>query len=108
MNFFGKNISLIREKAGLSQAEFARLLKVPQSNLNRWESGSITPSLETIIKIVKTLNISFEEILLSENERKAKSPNIALSRRFTSIEQLPHKEQDILFQIIDVFIKSKK
>jgi len=106
---FGKNISLIREKAGLTQTEFARLLKIPPPNVTRWESGSITPSIQSIIKIAKTLGITTDEILLPEDEREvSKSSNIALSRRYKSIEKLPNKDQDILFQIIDVFLKSKK
>jgi len=96
----GKNIIQLREKAGLSQAEFARLLKVPQPNITRWESGAITPSIESIIKIAKALGVSIDEILLTENEREKLEPsNHALLKRFKSIEKLPNKDKETLIQL---------
>jgi transcriptional regulator with XRE-family HTH domain len=106
---FGKNILQIRKKAKLSQSEFAKLLKVKQPNIPRWESESVTPSILTIIKIAKNLNVTTDELLLSEDELKGKkTSDPALAMRIKSIEKLSEKNKETLFQVIDAYLKSLK
>lgn len=105
----GKNIRLIRLKAGLSQIEFARLLETSQPNIHRWEKDIVSPSIKSIIKMAKLLNVPTDSILLSPDERNTlNSSNTFLSKRLKSIEKLTYKDQETLFQIIDAFLKSKK
>jgi transcriptional regulator with XRE-family HTH domain len=47
---------LIREarlRAGLTQAELGRRIGRPQSQIARWESGRVEPSLETLVKLTR-------------------------------------------------------
>jgi len=104
----GKNIHQLRIKAGLSQDEFAKLLKVSQPNVNRWENNIVVPSIKTVIKIARVLKISADSILFSTKDKnRLKSSNLALSKRLKNIEKLPTKDRRTLFQIIDAFLKSK-
>ena len=47
---------LLREarlRAGLTQKELARRIGRPQSQIARWESGHVEPSLETLQKVIR-------------------------------------------------------
>lgn len=52
----GNLISQIRQERGLTQAEFAKLLKTSQSAVNRMEKGKQNLSLETLGRISDVLN----------------------------------------------------
>ncbi len=106
---YAKNIKKLRIKAGLSQDEFARLLKVPQPNVNRWENGVITPSLKTIEKMAQVLQVPSDAILFNKSDKeKIKTSSKALTARLKKIEKLSYTDQQAIFQIIDAFLKSKK
>ncbi len=44
-------IKIIRQKALLSQTEFAEAISVSFATVNRWESGKTTPKMTTMRKI---------------------------------------------------------
>ena len=46
-----------RRRAGLTQTELARRLGLPQSQVSRWERGSVAPSLETLQRIVRACGL---------------------------------------------------
>lgn len=51
---------LIREarlRAGLTQAELGRRVKRNQSAIARWESGRVTPSLETLRHVIRACGL---------------------------------------------------
>lgn len=51
---------LIREarlRSGLTQAELGRRVNRPQSAIARWESGRVTPSLETLRDVVRACGL---------------------------------------------------
>ena len=58
-------IKIIRQKAFMTQAAFAKELKVAFSTVNRWESGKTYPNISAMkqIKIFcDNNNISFDEL----------------------------------------------
>lgn len=46
-----------RRRAAITQAELARRLSVPQSQVSRWERGAVAPSLETLQRIVRACGL---------------------------------------------------
>ena len=46
-----------RRRAGLSQAELARLAGAPTSSIGRWERGEVLPSLETLRRLVRACGL---------------------------------------------------
>ena len=46
-----------RRRASLTQAEVARRLSIPQSQLSRWERGRVAPSFETLQRVVRACGL---------------------------------------------------
>lgn len=62
MNSFGNNLKNLRKLNKLSQSEFAVKMGTTQQRVSEWECDKVEPSLYNIMKIIKTLNTSFEEL----------------------------------------------
>ncbi|QQS68363.1 helix-turn-helix transcriptional regulator [Candidatus Saccharibacteria bacterium] len=57
-------IKKLREKKGLSQEKLARLADVSTNTIVNIESGKQTnPTIETVSKIAKALDVKIEELL---------------------------------------------
>ena len=62
MSTFGNNLKSLRKESKISQSEFARLLDTTQQRVSEWETDKVEPSLYNIMKIIKVLNTTFEEL----------------------------------------------
>ena len=62
MNSFGENLKSIRKLNKISQKEFAKKMDTTQQRVSEWECNKIEPSLYNLMKIIKALNTSFEEL----------------------------------------------
>lgn len=47
----------VRRRGRLTQAELARRLGLPQSQVSRWERGAVTPSFEALQRIVRACGL---------------------------------------------------
>ena len=63
---FGQKIRNRREQLGYTQAELAERLKSTQPYISRLERGNFNPSMQMIINIATTLNISIDYLLLDK------------------------------------------
>ena len=59
---FGNNLKTLRKLKKISQKEFALKLSTTQQRVSEWECDKIEPSLYNIIKILKVLEVDFEEL----------------------------------------------
>lgn len=62
MSTFGENLKALRELNKLSQKEFANKLCTTQQRVSEWECNKVEPSLYNILRIIKVLNTTFEEL----------------------------------------------
>ena len=59
-----KNIKKYRKERGLSQDKLSRLADVAHATIIKIESGGIqSPTIDTVQKIAKALDVSVEELL---------------------------------------------
>ncbi len=79
---------LIREarlRAGLTQYELAELCDRDRSVIARWEQGSVAPSIETLVELVRACGFDLPLELLpyqpSEEERLRKNALLSPERR---------------------------
>jgi len=59
----GKNLKRIRTAKGISQGKIARILKVGRSFITNIENGKTNPTLDTIAKIAKAIDVSVGELM---------------------------------------------
>ena len=59
---FGHNLKAARKNSKISQRDFAERLQTTQQRVSEWERDKVEPSLFNIIKILKILEISFEDL----------------------------------------------
>lgn len=63
MSTISKNLRKLREDKGLSQEKLARLSDVANNTVVKIEAGkNQNPTLDTLKKIAKALNISIDEL----------------------------------------------
>ncbi len=67
---FGERIKELRVSLGLNQVEFGRKLPVSKQSVSNWENENILPSIDMLIKICNTYNVSADYLLGIEHERK--------------------------------------
>ena len=58
----GKQIQKLRESRGLSQQDLAAKCNFEKSNMSRLETGRVNPTLSTLEKIAKALDVSIAEL----------------------------------------------
>lgn len=59
----GRNLKRIRTKKKISQGDIARALKVARSFVSDLENGKRNPTLDTISKLAKAINVSVGELM---------------------------------------------
>lgn len=78
----GLRISVLRKKAGLSQAELAEKLGISPQAISKWESGKNLPDIDTFCELAWLFNTTLDSIVNSEllfehsNEKFNLSDNI--------------------------------
>lgn len=58
----GENIKMLRKYNMLNQKQFAELMGTTQQRVSEWETNKIEPSLYNVIKMLKVLGVTFEEL----------------------------------------------
>ena len=70
-NIVARNIVMLRKKAGLTQMALATKISYSDKAISRWESGEVTPDVDTLHKLSKifkcNISLFFEENLTAKN-----------------------------------------
>lgn len=64
-----KNIKNLRLSRNISQVELARRLNVSKQSVSNWENDNIQPSIEMLVKIAKSLDVSTDYLLGLSNQK---------------------------------------
>ena len=59
----GENLKKFRKESGLSQQQVAKLLKIDQSNVSRWERDLSRPDYENLVMLAKIYEVTVNDIL---------------------------------------------
>ena len=63
-NLMKNNIQQLRKAMNLSQEELATRTDVSRQTINSIETGKFDPSLPLVFKLLKTLDVSLEELFI--------------------------------------------
>ena len=70
VNMLGARIGELRRRAGMSQSELAKRLKVSPSAVGMYEQGRREPSADMLLAIARTLNVTVDYLLSGEPGRE--------------------------------------
>ena len=62
MSTFGENLKNLRKLNKISQNDFAKEMNTTQQRVSEWECNKVEPSLYNLMKIIKVLNTTFEDL----------------------------------------------
>ena len=58
-----RRIREVRTEAGLTQAQFGKMLSVSQDTVSLWEKGKSAPTAEYLTEICKLFGVSADDLL---------------------------------------------
>ncbi len=68
---FGNRLYELRKRAGLSQAELARMVGVTNKAVSKWETGSAKPGFDTAHRLADALNVTIGDLIVApESDKK--------------------------------------
>jgi transcriptional regulator with XRE-family HTH domain len=110
METLSRRIKELRKEKNWSQDELAKKIEVGDSRqISRYETGRITPSVETTVKIAQVFDVSTDYLLI---ENATREPSIMEDKealkQLENIQKLSEKDRDCLFYIIDALVAKKK
>jgi transcriptional regulator with XRE-family HTH domain len=93
----------LREAAGLSLRELARLIDEHPSNVSFWERTGKTPKSEVLVSMASALGITVEELLGEKKPRKMGPSGRAL-KSFEQVSHLPRSQQKKILDVVDALL----
>jgi transcriptional regulator with XRE-family HTH domain len=60
---FGQRLRETRVRAGLSQSDLEQVSGIPKARLSRYENGHVAPSIQTLERLARALNVSEASLL---------------------------------------------
>lgn len=96
----GARIRHFRHLRGLSQEQLALQAGLNTAFLGHLERGLKSPTITTLEKLVKALNITFEELFAEEISMSDQNRDAAMERLLLLVRDLPAEQLDKLTDII--------
>jgi len=107
----GAHLAALRRSAGLSQAELARLVRVPQSNIALWERSPHPPRSDALPALARALGVATDDILAPEASGLP-PPLVAgagraseLQRVFEEVRRLPRSQRDRVVEFVSTLLQ---
>ena len=96
----GKRIKELRKNAGLTQEKLAELIFIETSTLSGIESGRHFPSLITLEKVAKVLNVNLKNIFdYSHLENKEEKQKFIIE----NIKNLDEEKLTYVYEFVDKY-----
>jgi transcriptional regulator with XRE-family HTH domain len=77
---FGQRLRQTRIKAGLSQSDLEEISGIPKARLSRYENGHVAPSIQTLERLARALNVSEASLLGDERALMEEFFNVLTAR----------------------------
>ena len=99
----------LRAEQGLSQAELADKIGSDARQVSRYVNGRIAPSLEAVVRIAETFNVSIDYLVIPDAPRRPlHAPGNALDARLADLSQLTDDERATITNVIDAITTKAK
>lgn len=107
-----KNLIKLREAKRISQKELAEAMKIAQTQYGKVERGEVVPSLPTLLKAAKALEVSIDTIIYGEAAPKTSDnsnfSNSVFFERLKVLDSLKGEDKTIAIQMLDLVVAKEK
>ncbi len=100
-----KVISDIRDAKGWNQSELADKSGVSRVMIGKYERGEAVPSIDAAKKIADALEVTLDYLVGEGTNSKLDKKNV---KRLHDIELLEEPKRNMLFDLIDTYIRDAK
>ncbi len=109
MELFEK-IKQARKEKGFSQKQLAGLADLNMNLISKYETNNVTPTIESLKKIAKALEISTDYLLFDDAPKDGvtKLKDLSLFEKFKTIENLDEESRRTIENVIDAVIVKKQ
>lgn len=101
----GERITQLRKQFSLSQEDLAKKIGVSRTIIGNYERNTNTPSIEVLVKIAKTFNVSVDYLI---GEGALSSYDKDVLKRIEDINELDNDTKEHLFFLVDNIIQNFK
>jgi transcriptional regulator with XRE-family HTH domain len=101
-----EQLARIRKQHGMTQAEVAEALDLPQGLISNYEKGARRLHAELIVRFAQLYDVSTDELLAHQPKRRNSKSEFGLHlvKRMQQIEKLPKNRQKAVLHSIDLLI----
>ena len=103
LHIIGNNLYKVRKAKGLTQAEVAEKADLSDRTYADIERGSVTMRVDSLLKICTALNITPNDILVSDNVVEITEQDIA-----ETIKNCSNNEKKTALKLLSIYIDSLK
>jgi len=98
---FPKKLSQLRKEQGFTQQSLSDSVGIHLNQIKRYEAGTSQPTLEALVKLVKTLHVSLDTLVFGEGDRE---PEERLKLQFEAISQFDDEDKLITQGVLEGLI----
>jgi len=100
---FGASLVRLRKEKGLTQEDLVRMSGVGISQIRRYETDKSAPSLDIIVKLVKALGVSIDEMVFDKATEVAvtKIVDHELLEQFETISHMGEEEKFVVKKMLE-------
>lgn len=103
----GAHLAALRRAAGLTQAELAEAVGVPQTNIAFWEFSDKPPRSDVLPRLAQALGVTVEVVLKPAAPppvRRKRGPRGRLQKAFEQAASLPKRQQQLVEQFVSTLV----
>lgn len=106
---FGARLKAFREEHGLSQSDVAERTGITREAINRYENGTVTPTLKYFAILVRFMDADAHWMLFGEaNGAKGLVADRLMLKRFRAILALDVSSRHWFMDLVDAFLQNGK
>lgn len=98
---FSERLAALRKERGLTQKALAEQVRVHITQIQRYENGSIQPTLDVLRRLAIALSVSADLLVFDKDER---GPDADLKLEFEALSQFDPEEKAIAKKVLQGLI----
>lgn len=98
---FSERLAALRKERGLTQKALAEQVGVHITQIQRYENGSIQPTLDVLRRLAMALSVSADLLVFDKDER---GPDADLKLEFEALSQFDPEEKAIAKKVLQGLI----